>query len=281
MKIDDLTESKNNYIEEFVKFCSSATEVIHNQAINLWNSFWDDPVGNLTILGGIAISAGAAAATFGLSALVSAATWAAGISYTSAAAYSLKQISQGDDEEGITNLLRTVVSAFTAGLLNGMNVEVSSQTKLNFSAGSLALEQTQIPSVSISFSNDVAYDALMAQKVAEVNSGIATQNATINPNVDAENGKVEKPRYIVNNVVPEDEETILSSPEFQRTNRTFKGARIYKKDGKYYYRDTFHKGERAHLEVFDKFGNHLGEANPLTGELIPGTKDLLKKIIIK
>ena len=187
VKIDDLTETKNNYIEDFVKFCSSATEVIHNQAINLWNSFWDDPVGNLTILGGIAISAGAAAATFGLSALVSAATWAAGISYTSAAAYSLKQISQGDDEEGVANLLRTVFSAFTAGLLNGMNVEVSSQTKLNFSAGSLALEQTQIPSVSISFSNDVAYDALMAQKVAEVNSIVTPQDITVGKNKDGYN----------------------------------------------------------------------------------------------
>jgi len=33
--------------------------------------------------------------------------------------------------------------------------------------------------------------------------------------------------------------------------------------------------------VFDKRGNHIGEANPLTGELIPGTADPMKKIKIK
>lgn len=37
------------------------------------------------------------------------------------------------------------------------------------------------------------------------------------------------------------------------------------KDGNYYYRDTLHAGKSAHLEVFDKRGNHVGEANVETG----------------
>ena len=45
-------------------------------------------------------------------------------------------------------------------------------------------------------------------------------------------------------------------------------SQVYKKGDKYYYRDIFHKGEVAHLEVFDKKGKHLGEADPITGELI-------------
>ncbi len=50
-----------------------------------------------------------------------------------------------------------------------------------------------------------------------------------------------------------------------------KGARVYKKDGLLYHRDTLHKGRGAHLEVYNKQGKHLGIANPLTAELIPET----------
>ncbi|SMN17643.1 hypothetical protein CRYPA_1263 [uncultured Candidatus Thioglobus sp.] len=39
------------------------------------------------------------------------------------------------------------------------------------------------------------------------------------------------------------------------------------KDGKYYHRDTKHKGRSAQLEVYDKSGNHLGIANPKTGKI--------------
>lgn len=60
-----------------------------------------------------------------------------------------------------------------------------------------------------------------------------------------------------------------------------KGVRVYKKGNQYYYRDTFHVGEAAHLEVFDERGRHLGEANPLTGEIIPGTMDTTKRINMK
>lgn len=56
---------------------------------------------------------------------------------------------------------------------------------------------------------------------------------------------------------------------------------IYKKGDRYYYRDTFHTGESAHLEVFDKRGNHLGEADPITGILRPGTADSSKSINVQ
>ena len=73
--------------------------------------------------------------------------------------------------------------------------------------------------------------------------------------------------------VPNDKQTILASKEFQRTNFTFQKARIYKKDNQFYYRDQLHNGKGAHLEVFDQRGNHLGEADPLTGKLYPRTAD--------
>lgn len=182
VSVDNITESKDNYITDFARFCSSATSVILRQVKNIWHSFWDDPVGNLTIVGGLAISVGATASTFGLSTLTSIASWTAGISYSSAAVYSVKQIVQGDENEGLTNLLRTTVSAFTFGLLNGVNVNVFSQEKMNFSGGSIALEQTLIPSISISFNNNLVYDALLMERVTEVNSGIATQNVTYGSN---------------------------------------------------------------------------------------------------
>ena len=56
------------------------------------------------------------------------------------------------------------------------------------------------------------------------------------------------------------------------------GAQVYKKDKKYYYRDTLHFGKKAHLEVFDRKGNHLGEADPLTGEIKPHSADSKKKL---
>ncbi|WP_430603553.1 colicin E3/pyocin S6 family cytotoxin [Enterococcus sp. DIV0724b] len=57
-----------------------------------------------------------------------------------------------------------------------------------------------------------------------------------------------------------------------------KGAKVFEKDGKYYHRDTLHKGKGSHLEVYDKHGKHIGEADPKTGELKPGTADLNKKL---
>lgn len=57
-----------------------------------------------------------------------------------------------------------------------------------------------------------------------------------------------------------------------------KGARVYKKGNYYYHRDTFHKGYGAHLEVYNKRGKHIGEADIYTGELIPNTEDKEKHL---
>ncbi len=87
--------------------------------------------------------------------------------------------------------------------------------------------------------------------------------------------------YITDNRVPLDNETILGNGTFQKTKIRVKGATVYKKGNRYYYRDTFHTGESAHLEVFDKSGNHLGEADPKTGEIRPGTVDSSKKLNVR
>ncbi|EKQ57371.1 peptidoglycan-binding protein, partial [Clostridium sp. Maddingley MBC34-26] len=94
-------------------------------------------------------------------------------------------------------------------------------------------------------------------------------------------GAGKAPDYIKDNRVPLDKETVLSSKDYTKTNIKVKGAQVYKNGDNYYYRDTFHTGEASHLEVFDKRGNHIGEANPQTGELIPGTADPTKKINVR
>ncbi|WP_312752927.1 RHS repeat-associated core domain-containing protein [Rummeliibacillus suwonensis] len=95
-------------------------------------------------------------------------------------------------------------------------------------------------------------------------------------------GTGKAPIYVKENRVPLDRETVLGGKDYKRkSGMIVKGAQVYEKSNKYYYRDTLHKGERAHLEVFDKRGKHLGEANPQTGKLIPGTTDPTKKLKIK
>ncbi len=83
--------------------------------------------------------------------------------------------------------------------------------------------------------------------------------------------------------VPLDFETILKKdPSFQKTKiAPVKGATVYKKDKHYYHRDTCHIGKRAHLEVYNKRGIHLGEADTLTGELIKNTADPAKTLYLK
>lgn len=77
----------------------------------------------------------------------------------------------------------------------------------------------------------------------------------------------EEAPYIRENRLPKDSETILSDGTFEKIGKVEPhGAQVYKKDNKYYYRDTLHYGKKAHLEVFDRRGNHLGEADPLTGK---------------
>ncbi|WP_446499811.1 RHS repeat-associated core domain-containing protein [Listeria cossartiae] len=82
--------------------------------------------------------------------------------------------------------------------------------------------------------------------------------------------------WIKDNRVPLDKETILAT--FKKTKNRVKGATVYEKSGKFYHRDTLHKGGRAHLEVYDKKGKHLGEADPVTGEIIPNTADPTKRL---
>ena len=90
------------------------------------------------------------------------------------------------------------------------------------------------------------------------------------------------PDFIKNNRVPIDKETALGNGTYTKTKISpVKGAQVYKKGDNYYHRDTFHKGEGSHIEVYDKRGNHLGEADVLTGELIPGTRDPNKSINVK
>lgn len=89
----------------------------------------------------------------------------------------------------------------------------------------------------------------------------------------------EETPYVRGNRRPKDSETILSDGTFERIGKVEPhGSQVYKKDNKYYYRDTLHYGKKAHLEVFDRKGNHLGEADPLTGEIKPYSADSKKKL---
>jgi hypothetical protein len=89
------------------------------------------------------------------------------------------------------------------------------------------------------------------------------------------------PEFIRDNRVPIDRETILSCPSFEKTKITpVKGAQIYKKNQQFYHRDTLHRGKGAHLEVYNKNGKHLGEADPVSGQLIKKTQDKTKKLTL-
>lgn len=91
----------------------------------------------------------------------------------------------------------------------------------------------------------------------------------------------EQPDYVKENRLPRDDETFLAGDEYQKTDRKVKGAVVYKKDNKYYYRDTLHKGKGAHVEVFDGRGRHLGEANPVSGVMKPGSAVSGRRINLK
>jgi hypothetical protein len=79
--------------------------------------------------------------------------------------------------------------------------------------------------------------------------------------------------YVSENRVPQDRETVLGDrKKFSRTNIREKGASVYKgDDGKYYHRDTLHTGKGAELEVYNSRGQHIGVADPLTGQIRPGS----------
>lgn len=68
---------------------------------------------------------------------------------------------------------------------------------------------------------------------------------------------------------------------FDRTSyiRPVSKQRIYrhKRDGNYWYFDFYHKDNKAHYEVFDGDGHHVGEAD-MGGVIIPNTQDASKSI---
>lgn len=84
---------------------------------------------------------------------------------------------------------------------------------------------------------------------------------------------VEAPAYVQENRIPMDHETVLAdSATYQDTGRMFRGAKIYRGvDGRYYHRDTFHKGEGAEIEVYDAQYRHIGTMSP-SGVFIPEGK---------
>ena len=163
--------------------------------------------------------------------------------------------------KGVTGAMKSLPKIFTA--LNG--------------GGSLVLAEGSILESAVAGAGAWSI-------AAEIATGIVAGLFNVDNFIEHYNelqDAIEKPDYIKENRVPQDKETVLNEKEYKRTNYTNKGARVYEKDGYYYCRDTFHKGEAAHLEVFDKLGNHLGEANPLTGEIIPNTIDVTKKLILR
>ncbi|SMN17525.1 probable hemagglutinin-related protein [uncultured Candidatus Thioglobus sp.] len=65
-----------------------------------------------------------------------------------------------------------------------------------------------------------------------------------------------------------DKDTLLQNGKFTKTKLNIKNGTVYKgKDGKYYHKDTLHRGKGAELEVYNKFGKHIGIANPKTGKI--------------
>lgn len=79
---------------------------------------------------------------------------------------------------------------------------------------------------------------------------------------------------------PMDEQTILSDgARFRKTTSFFQDRTIYQElaTHRYWYVDNFHIGNSAHLEVFDKVGKHIGEAD-LEGNIDESKQDTKKRL---
>ncbi len=79
---------------------------------------------------------------------------------------------------------------------------------------------------------------------------------------------------------PQDEETILGKrSRFQATSRINQGRRVYidRETNYYWCTDNDHVGSRAHIEVFNAGGQHVGEAS-LEGTLDEGKRDATKSL---
>ena len=164
--------------------------------------------------------------------------------------------------DGIGSIFSAPKNAFKAGeaLVGGVKV---------VGASGAVIDMTKISEIAL---EGVGSAALSIARALEAGAGIYNMSG------GSDSGKS---GYIKEERVPLDRETVLSNDEYVKTKMKVKGASVYKKGDRYYYRDTLHKGERAHLEVFDKKGIHLGEANPLNGELIANTADKRKKLKLK
>jgi len=80
-----------------------------------------------------------------------------------------------------------------------------------------------------------------------------------------------------------DEQTILSNQKrFKKTPYRYHSRTIYQEKitCRYWYVDNLHEGKRAHLEVFDKTGQHIGEAD-LEGHIDETKQDPTKNINLK
>ena len=135
--------------------------------------------------------------------------------------------------------------------------------------------------VSLSISAEQAAVGALGYTIL-VNTAISGNGLSMSkPEGNGGESESEIPDYKKDNRVPLDKETVLRGKDYKKTGKKIKGAQVYKKGDQYYYRDTFHTGEAAHLEVFDKRGHHLGEADPLTVIIKPNTADPTKSINIK
>jgi hypothetical protein len=79
---------------------------------------------------------------------------------------------------------------------------------------------------------------------------------------------------------PNDKQTILrDKSRFQALDKICQGRRLYQEllTRKYWVVDNLHFGAGAHLEIFDKQGDHIGESD-LNGNMIPGTGVLGRNI---
>ncbi len=82
------------------------------------------------------------------------------------------------------------------------------------------------------------------------------------------------------NKPPKDEQSILiDNTQFEKTALICQGRSIYQERAthRYWYVDNLHYGKAAHLEVFDKMGKHIGEAD-LQGNIDYSKKDSKKTI---
>lgn len=90
------------------------------------------------------------------------------------------------------------------------------------------------------------------------------------------------PQYPFPGRTPIDKETILAGPGFTRKKGVVQqGAQVYEgPGGQLYYRDNFHVGNAAEIEVFDRRGKkHQGTVCPNCGQMRGGAEENKKPIL--